>query len=65
MKYKQIPIVSNAIVLNITPIYEKNSFEFILQMFLPFHRWPNESKLGIETRFHTFDKFVFSFSDDN
>ena len=25
----------------------------------------NESKLGIKTRFHTFDKCVFSFSDDN
>ena len=63
MKYKQIPIVSNAIVL--LRYTKKNSFEFILQIFLSFHRWLNESKLGIKTRFHTFDKCVFSFSDDN
>lgn len=53
MKYKQIPNASDGITL----ICEKEiSFEFILQIFLLFHRRPNESKLGNKTRFHTFDK---------
>ena len=64
MKYKQIPNASDVIVLsshkqiqNFTLICEKEiSFEFILQIFLLFHRRPNESKLGNKTRFHTFDK---------
>lgn len=59
MKYKQIPNACDGIVLNshITLICEKEiSFEFILQIFLLFHRRPNESKLGNKTRFHTFDK---------
>ena len=57
MKYKQIPNANDGIVLNSHKQCEKEiSFEFILQIFLLFHRRPNESKLGNKTRFHTFDK---------